>query len=66
VLRGSNQNKGNNWINIRHKARRHFWNKKKEYLRDKVIKPAMNSKNKNIRDPYRRNKFKGCYQPTVT
>jgi hypothetical protein len=32
---------------------RHFKNKKKEYLKDKSNEPAMNSKNKNIRDLYR-------------
>jgi hypothetical protein len=48
-------------------ASRHFWNKKKEYLKDKVNEPAMNSKNKYIRDPYRgKNQFKMCYQPRVT
>jgi hypothetical protein len=40
--------KGDNLNNIRHKASRHFRNKKREYLKDKINKLAMNSKNKNI------------------
>jgi hypothetical protein len=39
--------------NIRREASRHFTNKKKEYLKYKIIVFAVNSKNKNIRDPYR-------------
>jgi hypothetical protein len=35
-----------------------------EYLKDKTVKRATNSKNKNIRDLYRRiNEFKRGYQP---
>jgi superoxide dismutase len=40
--------------NVRSEARRHFRNKKKEYLKDKMNELATNSKNKNIRDLYRR------------
>jgi hypothetical protein len=37
---------------------------KTEYLKDKIYDLATNSRNKNIRDPYRRmNGFKRCYQP---
>jgi hypothetical protein len=40
--------------NVRHVASRYFRNKKREYLKDKIIELARNSKNKNIRDLYRR------------
>jgi hypothetical protein len=45
-----------NWVNLnnaRHEARRHFRNKKREHLEDKINELATNSKNKNVRDPYR-------------
>jgi hypothetical protein len=43
---------------------RHFRNKKREYLKDKI---STNSKNKNIRDLYRRiNDFKRGYHLEVT
>jgi chemotaxis methyl-accepting protein methylase len=49
---------------VRHEASRHFRNKKREYLKDKINELARNSKNKNIRDLYRGiNEFKRCYQP---
>jgi hypothetical protein len=47
-------------------ASRHFRNKKREYLKDKINEPESNSKNKNknIRDLYRGiNEFKMGYQP---
>jgi hypothetical protein len=44
---------GDNLNNIRHEASRHFTNKKKEYMKDKIDELATNSKNKNIRDLYR-------------
>jgi hypothetical protein len=44
---------GDNLNNIRHEARRHFRNKRREYLKDKINGLAMNGKYKNIRDPYR-------------
>jgi hypothetical protein len=34
-------------------ASRHFRNKKREYLKDKITDIELNSKNKNIRDLYR-------------
>jgi hypothetical protein len=53
---------GNNLNNVRRKARRHFTNKKREYLKNEISWPAMNSKNN--RDLYRRiNSFKKGYQP---
>jgi hypothetical protein len=54
---------GNSLNNIRHEASMHFRNKMREYLKDKINELAMNSKNKNIRDLYRRiNEFKRGYQ----
>jgi hypothetical protein len=38
---------------VRREARRHFRNKKREYLKDKTNELESNSKNKNIRDLYR-------------
>jgi hypothetical protein len=52
-----------NLNNVRHEASRHFRNKKREYLKDKIDKLATDSK-KNIRDLYRGiNGFKRGYQP---
>jgi hypothetical protein len=42
-----------NLRNVRREANRHFGNKKREYLRDKINELESNSKNKNIRDLYR-------------
>ncbi|PNF22122.1 hypothetical protein B7P43_G06799 [Cryptotermes secundus] len=54
-----------NLNNIRCETSRHFRNKKREYLKDKIDELAMNSKNKNIRDLYRGiNYFKRGYQPS--
>jgi hypothetical protein len=39
---------GDNLNNVRCEARRHFRNKKREYLNDEEL--ALNSNNKNIRD----------------
>jgi hypothetical protein len=36
---------GDNMNNVRREASRHFRNKKKEYLKDKINELAMNSKN---------------------
>jgi hypothetical protein len=41
---------GDNLNNIRRETRRHFRNKEREYLKDKIDELAMNSKIKNIRD----------------
>jgi hypothetical protein len=43
---------GYNLNNIGHETRRHFRNKKRKYLKDKINGLAMNSKNKNIGDLY--------------
>jgi hypothetical protein len=48
-----------NLIDVRREASRHFRNKKREYLKDKINELESNSKNKNIRDLYRGiNEFK--------
>jgi hypothetical protein len=39
-----------NLSNVRQEANRHFMNKKREYLKDKINELESNSKNKNIRD----------------
>jgi hypothetical protein len=44
---------GVNLNNIRRETSRHFRNKKREYLKNKIHDLATNSKNKNIRDMYR-------------
>jgi hypothetical protein len=49
-LQNPNQSNGDNLINVRHEASRHFRNKKKEYLKAKINELERNSKNKNIRD----------------
>jgi hypothetical protein len=53
---------GDNLINVGCKANRHFRNKKREYLKDKIIELTTSSMNENVRDLYRgRNTFKrGC------
>jgi hypothetical protein len=53
-----------NLNNVRCEGSRHFRNKKREYLKDKINELAMNSKNKNIRNVYRGiYEFKMGYQP---
>jgi hypothetical protein len=53
-----------NLSDVRQEAIRHFRNKKREYLKDKINELESNSKNKNIRDLYRGiNEFKKGYQP---
>jgi hypothetical protein len=50
--------------NVRCEASRHFRNKKREYLKDKVNELAVNSKDKNIIYQYRGvNEYKSGYQP---
>jgi hypothetical protein len=49
---------------VRREASRHFRNKKRERLKEKINELESNSKNKNIRDLYRGiNEFKKGYQP---
>jgi hypothetical protein len=53
-----------NLRNVSREASRHFRNKKREYLKDKINDIELNSKNKNIRDLYRCiTEFKKGYQP---
>jgi hypothetical protein len=50
--------------NVRRETSRHFRNKKREYLKDKINEIELNSKNKIIRDLYRGiTEFKKGYQP---
>jgi chemotaxis methyl-accepting protein methylase len=44
---------GDKLNNVRREANRHFKNKKREYLKDRINELATNRKNKNIRDLYR-------------
>jgi hypothetical protein len=41
---------GDNLNNVRHEPGRHFRNKRREYLKDKINELATNSKNKNIKN----------------
>jgi glycine betaine/choline ABC-type transport system substrate-binding protein len=53
-----------NLSDIRREASRHFRNKKREHLKNKINALESYSKNKNFRDRYRgTNEFKKCYQP---
>jgi glucan phosphorylase len=46
-------------LNVRREASRHFRNRNRKYLKDKINELATNSKNKIITDLYRRiNKYK--------
>jgi hypothetical protein len=47
---GSKRNKWDDMNNIGCEASRHFGNKEKEYLKDKINELAMNTKNENIKD----------------
>jgi hypothetical protein len=53
-----------NLSNVRPEASRHFRNKQREYLKDKINELESNSKKKNIKDMYwDTNEFKKGYQP---
>jgi hypothetical protein len=53
-----------NLHNVRREASRHFRNKKREYLKDKINEIELNSNNKNTRDLYRGiTEFTNGYQP---
>jgi hypothetical protein len=59
----SEVNEGN-LSDVRGEASRHFTDKKREYLKDKINKLESSSKNKNIRDLYRViNEFEKGHQP---
>jgi hypothetical protein len=63
-LQDPSEMNGDHLNNVRREASRYFRNKEREYLKDKIKELATNSKNKNIRDLYRRiNGFKRDYQP---
>jgi hypothetical protein len=63
-LKDASEINRDNLNNVRREASRHFRNKKREYLKDKINELATNSKNKNPRDLYRViNEFKRGYQP---
>jgi hypothetical protein len=50
-------------LNVKCVASRHFKNKKREYLKDRINKLAMNSENKDNKDPYGGiNEFEVGYQ----
>jgi hypothetical protein len=52
-----------NLSDVRWEASRHFWNKKREYLKDRSNELESNNKYKNIRDLYRGiNEFKKVYR----
>jgi hypothetical protein len=64
VVTGSKRNKRDNLNNVKREASRHFRDRKREYLQDKISEYVRNSKNKNIRDLYRGiNAFTRGYQP---
>jgi hypothetical protein len=44
---------GDSLNNIRRESSRHFRNKTREYMKDKINELATNSKNANVRDLYR-------------
>jgi hypothetical protein len=52
-LQDPNEINGDNPNNVRHEASRHFRNRMREYLKDKINELATSSKSKNIRDLYR-------------
>jgi hypothetical protein len=64
LLQGPSEINGDNLNNVIHEASRHFRNKKRQYMKDKINELATNIRNKNIRDLYRGiNEIKWCYQP---
>jgi hypothetical protein len=53
-----------NLSNARWEDSRHYWNKKRKFLKDKLNELESSSENKNIRDLYRDiTEFKKGYQP---
>ena len=63
-IQDPSQSSVDNLNTVRREARRHFRNKKKAYLKDKIEELEANSKINNIRDLYRGiNDFKKGYQP---
>jgi hypothetical protein len=63
-IQDPSQNNVDNLNNVRRVASRHFWNKKKAYLKSKIKETETNTKLNNIRDLYRGiNDVKKGYQP---
>jgi hypothetical protein len=63
-LQDPSEANGDNLIDVRREESRHFRNKKREYVKDKINELESNSKNKNIGDLYRSiNEFRKGYQP---
>jgi hypothetical protein len=52
-LQNTSEVNGDNLNNVRSETSRHFRNKKRKYVKDKINELATNSKNKNIRNLYR-------------
>jgi hypothetical protein len=64
-LQDQSEMNGDNLNNTRRETSRHFRNRKREYLKDKIDELVTNSKKRNIRDLYRGiNDFKRSYQPS--
>jgi hypothetical protein len=53
VVTGSNRINGNKLKNKRRESSRHFRNKKRQYMKDKINELARSSKSKNVREIYR-------------
>jgi hypothetical protein len=51
-LKDPSEINGDNLNNVRCEACRHFRNKKREHMKDKINEPVTNSMNKNIIDLY--------------
>jgi hypothetical protein len=63
-LQNPSEINGDNLNNVRRQASRHFRNKKREYLKDKINEIETNNKNKDIREVYSGiNEYKKGYQP---
>jgi hypothetical protein len=63
-LQDSSDTNEDNLSDVRREASRHFTNKKRKCLKDRINRLESNSKNKNIRALYRGiNEFKKGYQP---
>jgi hypothetical protein len=63
-LQDTNEANEYNLSDVRREGSRHFRNKKREYLKDKINDIESNSNNKNIRDLYSgTDEFKKGYQP---
>jgi hypothetical protein len=63
-LQDPNEANEDNLSDVNLEASRHFRNKKREYLKDKINELELNSRNKKITDIYRDiNEFKKGYEP---